>query len=299
MLISQYINQDLSNNMNFFKKNISNSVIDIKRKKLALVTGASSGIGFAFTNLLAEKGYDIIIVARDLQKLSELEDNLSQKYGSKIYPLALDLSKQNCTEDIAQFLEKHNLSVDLLINNAGFGIHGGFHETNIQREINLVQLQINSTLSITKLLLPNMQKNKFGFILNVGSVYSFSPVPYQSVYGACKSFILSFSSSIAHENKSFGIKVCCLCPGITQTEFRARSKIQELSDKNIIEKSSGMSAREVAEQGLNSLLNGELVCVPGLTNRIFVRIATHLPSSLFSSALTLINQVRGVNSKHS
>lgn len=284
--------------MNLFNNNKKYNVIEVKRKKLALVTGASSGIGYAFTQLLAEKGYDIIVIARDSFKLQELATNLFEKYKTKIYPLVLDLTKQDAIDTIAQYLEKEKLSVDLLINNAGFGIHGAFHETNIQKEIDLVHLQIITTLNLTKLVLPNMQKNKFGYILNVGSVYSFSPVPYQSVYGGCKSFLLSFTTSLAHENKKFGIQICSLCPGITQTAFRTRSNINELSQKNIIEKSSGMTAREVAAQGLNALLNGELVCIPGLANRVFVHVATYLPASLFSSALTLINHFRGVNSKH-
>ncbi len=284
--------------MNLFNNNKKYNVIEVKRKKLALVTGASSGIGYAFTQLLAEKGYDIIVIARDSFKLQELATNLFEKYKTKIYPLVLDLTKQDAVDTIAQYLEKEKLSVDLLINNAGFGIHGAFHETNIQKEIDLVHLQIITTLNLTKLVLPNMQKNKFGYILNVGSVYSFSPVPYQSVYGGCKSFLLSFTTSLAHENKKFGIQICSLCPGITQTAFRTRSNINELSQKNIIEKSSGMTAREVAAQGLNALLNGELVCIPGLANRVFVHVATYLPASLFSSALTLINHFRGVNSKH-
>lgn len=285
--------------MNLFNNNKKYKVIEVKRKKLALVTGASSGIGYAFTQLLAEKGYDIIVIARDSFKLQELATSLFEKYKTKIYPLVLDLTKQDAVDTIAQYLEKEKLSVDLLINNAGFGIHGAFHETNIQKEIDLVHLQIITTLNLTKLVLPNMQKNKFGYILNVGSVYSFSPVPYQSVYGGCKSFLLSFTSSLAHENKKFGVQICSLCPGITQTAFRTRSNINELSQKNIIEKSSGMTAREVAEQGLNALLNGELICIPGLANRVFVHVATYLPASLFSSALTLINHFRGVNSKHS
>ncbi len=285
--------------MTLFKQNKQYCTIEIKRKKLALITGASSGIGYAFSQLLAEKDFDLIVVARDTHKLHEIETNFSEKYKIKVYPLALDLSNQESFTKVAQFLEKENLIVDLLINNAGFGIHGAFHETNIQKETDLVQLQIRTTLNLIKLVLPQMQKNKFGYILNVGSVYSFSPVPYQSVYGGCKSFLLSFTTSLAHENKKFGINVCSLCPGITQTEFRARSKINELSQKNIIEKSSGMTARQVAEEGLNALLNGELVCIPGLANRVFVQVATYLPASLFSSALTLINHFRGVNSKHS
>ena len=163
----------------------------------------------------------------------------------------------------------------------------------------MVNLQIQSTLSLTKLVLPYMQERRSGFILNVGSVYSFSPVPFQSVYGGCKSFLLSFGTSLAHENKKYKINVTTLCPGITQTEFRIRSNIGKNINSIKHKKTSGMSADLVAEQGYKALMRGDLICIPGLTNRIFVQIATHLPTSLFSSALTLVNSFRGVNSKNS
>lgn len=284
--------------MNRIRQIKSRNIINIKRKKIALVTGVSSGIGLAFTKILAREGYDIVAIARDQQKLRELETSLYEKYKTKIYPVPLDLSKPDSINIISKFLENENLSVDLLINNAGFGIHGAFHETDITKETELINLQLITTINLIKLVLPNMQKNNFGYILNVGSVYSFSPVPYQSVYGGCKAFLQSFTSAIAFENKKFGIKICSLCPGITQTEFRTRSKINELSDTNVIEKASGMSAEDVAEQGFKALLSGKLICIPGLTNRIFVQVATYLPTSFFSSTLALINNIRGVNTKH-
>ncbi|WP_397599507.1 SDR family NAD(P)-dependent oxidoreductase [Silvanigrella sp.] len=272
--------------------------IETEKKPIALVTGASSGIGQSFTCLLASKGYDVIAIARDHQRLYELENKLLTKYNSKIYVLPLDLSINNSVDKIAEFLKNENLVVDVLINNAGFGVHGAFHETELQKELNMVNLQIQSTLSLTKLILPQMQEKRSGFILNVGSVYSFSPVPFQSVYGGCKSFLLSFGTSLAHENKKYKINVTTLCPGITQTEFRIRSNIGKNINSIKHKKTSGMSADLVAEQGFKALMRGDLICIPGLTNRIFVQIATYLPTSLFSSALTLVNSFRGVNSKN-
>jgi len=274
-------------------------IIETEKKPIALVTGASSGIGYSFTCLLAGKGYDVIAIARDHQRLYELENKLLTKFNSKIYVLPLDLSINNSVDKIAEFLKKEDLMVDVLINNAGFGVHGAFHETELQKELNMVNLQIQSTLSLTKLVLPYMQERRSGFILNVGSVYSFSPVPFQSVYGGCKSFLLSFGTSLAHENKKYKINVTTLCPGITQTEFRIRSNIGKNINSIKHKKTSGMSADLVAEQGYKALMRGDLICIPGLTNRIFVQIATHLPTSLFSSALTLVNSFRGVNSKNS
>jgi uncharacterized protein len=278
------------------------TTFNTSKKPIALITGASSGIGYAFTCHFASKGYDIIAVARDKQRLYELEDSLLTKFNSKVYVLPADLSKIESLQFIEEFLKTEGLNVDVLVNNAGFGIHGSFQETDIHKELDMVNLQINSTLSLTKLVLPYMQTKKSGYILNVGSVYSFSPVPFQSVYGGCKAFLLSFSNSLAHENKKYGIKVTALCPGITKTEFRMRSNVgrYKISNKNNLKqkKPKGMSAEYVAEQGYNALMRGDLVFIPGLTNRIFVQIATHLPTSFLSSALALVNSFRGVNSKN-
>ena len=125
---------------------------------------------------------------RDSFKLQELATNLFEKYKTKIYPLVLDLTKQDAIDTIAQYLEKEKLSVDLLINNAGFGIHGAFHETNIQKRNRFSSFTNYNNFKFNKTCSTKYAKNKFGYILNVGSVYSFSPVPYQSVYGGCKSF---------------------------------------------------------------------------------------------------------------
>ena len=278
------------------------TTFNTSKKPLAIITGASSGIGYAFTNHFASKGYDIIAIARDKQRLYEIESALLSKFNSKVYVLPIDLSKPNSVQLIEDFLTNENLNVDVLVNNAGFGVHGAFQETDIHKELDMVNLQIKSTISLTKLVLPYMQSKKSGYILNVGSVYSFSPVPFQSVYGGCKAFLLSFSNSLAYENKKYGIKVTALCPGITKTEFRMRSNVgrHKISNKNNLKqkKATGMSAEYVAEQGYNALMRGDLVYIPGLTNRIFVQIASHLPTSFFSSALTLVNSIRGVNSKN-
>lgn len=285
----------------FFNK--SQSIVNTSKKSIALITGASSGIGYSFSCLLACKGYDIIAIARDTQRLIELKEELSNKYKSNVYILTLNLTNLNSINLIEKFLNTEGLNVDILINNAGFGIHGSFSETDVNKEIEMVNLQVNFTLLLTKIVLPYMRAKKSGYILNIGSVYSFSPVPYQSVYGACKAFLLSFTKSLAHENKKYGIKVTILCPGITTTEFRLRSNIKKFNslNKNNIKKKKffEMNPNDVAEQGYNALMRGDLVFVPGLTNRIFVQIATHLPTSLFSSTLTLINNFRGVNSKRS
>ncbi|BBH52059.1 SDR family NAD(P)-dependent oxidoreductase [Fluviispira sanaruensis] len=277
-------------------------IIDTHRKPLAVITGATSGIGYSFAVKFAKEGYDLLLIARDTQRLNQIEHDLSNNYNTKVYILTADLTKREALIKIESYLKNEAIDIDVLINNAGFGIHGAFQDTEINRELEMVDLQISTTLALTKMILPNMQKRKSGYILNVGSVYSFTPVPFQSVYGGCKSFLYSFSSSLAYETKKDGINVTLLCPGITKTEFRLRSKVgryaQNINNKLSRNKQKGMEPDLVAEQGYKALMRGDRICIPGLTNRIFVQIATRLPTSFLNSALTLINNFRGVNPKN-
>ncbi|KAB8029085.1 SDR family NAD(P)-dependent oxidoreductase [Fluviispira multicolorata] len=282
-------------------KSRTHRIINTHRKPFAIITGASSGIGHSFAVKFAREGYDLLLIARDSQRLNQIEYNLNKNYNTKVYTLSVDLTQRESLNKIEKFLKEESLDVDVLINNAGFGVHGAFQETEINRELEMVDLQISTTLALTKMILPGMQKRKSGYILNVGSVYSFTPVPFQSVYGGCKSFLYSFSSSLAYETKKYGIKVMLLCPGITKTEFRSRSKVGYYSENlNKLSKlkQKGMDPDFVAEQGYKALMRGDKIYIPGLTNRIFVQIASCLPTSFLSSALALINNFRGVNTKN-
>ncbi len=279
--------------MNLLKSINENKTHNTSKKQVALITGASSGIGYAIAKVFIQEGFDIVAVARDQQRLQDLAHYAKENFNSTVYVLPADLTKLSSINEIENFLLTEQITIDALINNAGFGVHGSFKQTDIQKELDMVRIQIDVTLALTKIVLPSMIQKNFGYILNVASVYSFTPVPYQSVYGACKAFLLSFSSSLRHENKRYGIKVTTLCPGTTNTEFRTRSNIHaKINFKN------GMSAEEVAKFGFKALMKGQKIAVPGLLNRLFVSAASHVPTSLFSSSLVLLNHFRGVNSKN-
>ncbi len=280
------------------KKSQQNNILENNNEfaqKTVLITGASTGIGYCLAHVFAKNNYNLVITARDEKKLLKLKDECEKNYGIKVWHLSCDLSQIESSMSAIKKLIKHfNIHIDVLVNNAGFGMHGDFNETNLVKEIDMVNLQTSSVLSLSKLFLPDMIKRKQGAILNVGSVYSYTPVPYQAVYGACKSFLLSFSLSLAHEVKKHGIKITALCPGTTQTEFRTRSYIEN-NNKINTKIMKGMSAEEVAVQAYESLERGDLVCIPGISNKFFVSIASMLPTSLLSSLISYVNDKRGVN----
>lgn len=253
----------------------------------ALVTGASSGIGKAIAEELARLGYDLVLVARDEARLRAVAADCQGRFGRDCLVLAEDLTDAAAPKRIADALRGE--TVEILVNNAGCGVHGEFLHTDLEKELDLVELQIPALMRLTKLLLPAMVARRAGRILNVASVYSFSPVPLQSVYSATKAFQLSFSESLASELEPHGVTVTALCPGITQSEFRSRAGIRAKRGN------SGMTAEAVAAYGCKACLNGKRVAVPGLVNRVFVLVVSHLPSRAISRLLRLINRIRGVN----
>jgi short-subunit dehydrogenase len=250
---------------------------------LVAVTGASSGIGRAIALECAAAGLDLMLIGRDEAALEAVAEECSD-YGALTGVYVTDLADANAVDELCGSLG----NVDILINNAGFGIKGDFAETDLGDELRMLDVQLAAMLKLTKAVLPGMIARKTGRILNIASVYSFSPVPKQSVYSACKAFILSFSSALREEVKDKGITVTVVCPGITQTEFRARAGI---ADK----KNSGMTAEAVARIAVEATLNGKHIVVPGLQNRFFVFLARHLPHSLMARVVRSINNRRGVN----
>jgi short-subunit dehydrogenase len=253
------------------------------RNKTALITGASSGIGRALALEFAAGGFDVFLTGRDLAALEKVAAEC-RKVKTEVFvaDLAGDDSLASLLEAIAG---KH---FDVLVNNAGFGVKGSFSDTPLAEELTMLDVQLSAMLKLTKAILPKMLAQKSGRILNVASVYSFSPVPKQAVYSACKSFIFSFSSSLRAELKDSGVSVSVLCPGITQTEFRTRAGI---ADK----KTSGMTAEAVAKIAFEKTMSGAHLIVPGFANKVFVFLSRHLPFSLQAALITLINNKRGVN----
>src|SRR5512145_187300 len=180
-------------------------------KKTALITGASTGIGYELSNLFAHDGYDLVLVARNKPKLEQMAREFQQTYGSSVTVLAKDLSTPTAADEI--FAELQSVAIDVLINNAGAGVHGLFSETDLAQEMQIIHLNLVSLTRLTKLFLTGMLVRGQGRILNVGSTGSFVPGPLNAVYCATKAYVLSFSDALAEELSGTGISVTALCPG--------------------------------------------------------------------------------------
>jgi len=243
-----------------------------KKAPTALITGASSGIGFELAQCFAKRGYQLIIIGRDAKKLEQLERTCASEFNAPVLSLNKDLTGPDAAEEIASELQRRRRTVDVLVNNAGMGLWGEFSGTKAKLELDLVQLHIVFMLSLTKQILPMMRARGAGKILNVGSVYSFTPVPLQSVYAASKAFIWSFSMALREEVRQEGVSVTFLSPGITYTRFRTRAGIPE--KKSIF----GMSSESVADIAFRGLMEGKAVVIPGLFNKFYVGIGRFIPA---------------------
>jgi short-subunit dehydrogenase len=231
----------------------------------ALITGASSGIGYELAKRFAKEGYRLILIGRDSQALFKLTQECKEFDHVPAVSIVKDLTQPNAAREIVDELNQKNIAIDVLVNNAGVGLWGEFLNTKVQDEIALVQLQITFTLTLTKLLLPSMQEQGAAKILNVGSIHSFTPVPFQSVYSASKAFLRSFTESLREELRGTGVSVTLLCPGITTTRFRERAGVCERKTPFV------MSAQKVAEMAYQGLMGDKAVVVPGLFNRAYIR----------------------------
>lgn len=258
------------------------------RRQWALVTGASSGIGMALARDLAQRGFDLALLGRDEGRLAQLAEELAVAHGTAARVLAGDLSDPAAVHEIRATLEREAIPISVLVNNAGFGVHGPFVETDLARELALVNLQIHALLVLTKACLPGMLRRREGRILNVASVYSYAPVPLQSVYAACKAFLLSFSESLAAELEGTGVSVTVLCPGITATAFRTRAGMREK------ESWLSMDARAVAAIACRGLFRNQAVVVPGGINRLYVLASKIVPRRLAALLTRRVNRRRGL-----
>ncbi|WP_426478589.1 SDR family NAD(P)-dependent oxidoreductase [Chryseobacterium sp. CBSDS_008] len=248
-----------------------------RKNQYALITGATSGIGYELTKQFAMNGYDLVIVARDQEALKKKADELKQ-YGVNVITISKNLFLQEEAYSLYSELKLNGISPAVLVNDAGQGVYGKFEDTDIHREIDIVQLNIISVIILTKLFLKDRLSQGSGKILNVASVASKVPGPWNSVYHGTKAFVLSWSEAIREELKDSGITVTTLLPGPTDTDFfnkadMNRSKI--LEDRDTL-----ASPEEVAADGYNALMNGDDKVVSGLKNKLSVAMANMSTDSM-------------------
>jgi len=240
---------------------------------LALVTGASSGIGRDLARIHAARGGDLVLVARRRDRLDELAAELRKEHGVTVTVRPCDLARPGAAEEIHREMSDLGLEVDVLINNAGFGGHGRFHEIDPDRHEAMIQVNVLALTKLTRAFLPAMIARRRGRVLNVASTAAFIPGPLQAVYFATKAYVLSLSEALAVELKETGVTVTALCPGATVTEFEAAA---DLEGSGLFKRGAASSAA-VAETGYRAMLAGRTVVVHGAMNRPIPLLARMLP----------------------
>lgn len=232
-------------------------------RPLAIVTGASAGLGADFARLLAEDNHDVVLVARRLDRLQELAASLQTQYKITAHCVDVDLNQPNAAVSVQQYLEKHQLQADVLINNAGFGGHGKFDEQDLSNQLSMVQVNVAALVQLTGLILPGMLKRKQGRIMNLASTAAFQPGPLMAIYYATKAFVLSFSEALHYENRGTGVTITCVCPGATRTEFQQAAQMNEA---RLFNTRWVMDSMTVARQGYQAMKQGKRVIVNGKMN---------------------------------
>ena len=225
-------------------------------KKIALITGASSGIGKELARIHASKNGDLILVARRSEELELLKKELEEKHAIKVWIFVKDLTSKDAAKEVYEFTKSNQLEVDYLFNNAGFGGHGFFVDRPIAKDLEMIDLNISSLVELSHLFLQDMNRRKAGKILNTASTAGFLPGPLQATYFATKAFVVSFSEALAHELKPHNISVTALCPGPVKTEFE---KTAGMTGGNLFEKAA--SAKSTAKKGYRAMEKGKVICI--------------------------------------
>ncbi len=247
----------------------------------ALITGASSGIGLELASLAAQEGHDLVLVARQRERLESVGRGLAEEYGVRVSVLPKDLSDPSAPAELGRDLAERRIEIDVLVNNAGFGVYGFFAETSVDRELEMIQVNVAALTHLTKLVLAGMLARRRGRILNVASTAAFQPGPIMSVYYATKAYVLSFSEALANECSGSGVTVTALCPGPTRTEFEGRAG----SPDEIMARKKGfvMGASDVAREGWRGMKAGKRVVIPGFRNRLLVQVERVTPRRLVTA----------------
>lgn len=244
-------------------------------QKNVLITGASTGIGYELARCFAQEGYSLLLVSRHKERLQDAANQLQKEYPCSIQIFPKDLAQENAPQELFAEITQQQIPIHILVNNAGIGVYGEFASTNLEEELQMLQLNVLALTALTKLCLPQMKKDGSGRILNVASTAAFQPGPLMAVYYASKAYVLSFSLALSCELAQSGITLSTLCPGPTRTEFIAQAKMGEINIlKGKMTQKMFMSAEKVARIGYRGLLKGKRTIIPGLSNRcgaLFVR----------------------------
>jgi short-subunit dehydrogenase len=253
-----------------------------------LITGASSGIGLELARCFAADQSNLIFVARNTAAMDQLAAELRSKYSIEVHVFTADLSQPDSPQQIFDQAGRAGVTVDVLVNNAGFGLHGRFAGLPLDRQTAMIQVNIASLVKLTGLFLPGMIQRRRGGILNVGSVAGFLPGPDMAVYYATKAFVLSFTEALHEELRDSGVTTTVLCPGPTQTNFSLTARGYHTREMQ----AAKMSAAEVAQAGHRAFRQGRCVDIPGLKNRLMTQLIRMIPRSIIRRSVARYNQVK-------
>jgi len=255
--------------------------------KWAIVTGASAGIGMTLARQLAAGGAHLVLTARRKDRLDELAVRLHAEHGVSVEVFMADLAQPGASDAIFGFAQGKGIAVDVLVNNAGFGAYGPFEEIPVQRQLEMVQVNVAAVVQLTHLFLPAMLQRRRGYILILASTAAFQAVPYISTYAATKSFDLFFAEALAEEVRARGVNVTALCPGATSTEFQQVAAQPDYAFR------APESPEEVARVGLDALANGKPVVISGTRNRLMQQSQRLAPRRLVTSMAARIFKPHG------
>ena len=259
------------------------------KRQTALVTGGSGGIGLEIAKVIARRGFDLVLVARTRDALEAAAGQIEGKHDVKVHVFAADLRRREAPEAVFDFLRNEAIPIEILVNNAGFGLGGEFAETDVQRELEMIQVNIVALTHLTKLFLPAMIKAKSGRVLNLASTAAFQPGPLMAVYYATKAYVLSFSEALAEELRHSGVTVTALCPGPTRTDFAASAQVTE---SRLFSLFGLADAAGVAEYGVTAMLHGRRLAIPGIRNKIVAQANRFAPRAVTARVARLAQETR-------
>ncbi|MGD0710766.1 MAG: SDR family oxidoreductase [Bacteroidales bacterium] len=256
-------------------------------KNYAVITGASGGIGLELAKLLAKDKHNLILIARSEDKLKEIKTSFEKDYDINVFIIAIDLSLPDAPAKVFEQLKKDDITIDILINNAGFGDYGAFAECNWQKQEQMINLNILALTKLTRLFLPTMIKSGYGRIMNVASTAAFQPGPLMSVYYATKAFVLSFTYAIANEIKGTGVTISALCPGPTDTGFVSAAALE---NSKLFKIFKPKPSNEVALFGYKRMMKGKLLSIPGCLNKLMVGSIRFSPRKLVTLVVRKVQE---------
>ena len=255
----------------------------------ALITGASSGIGLELAAAAARDGHDLVLVARNSERLESVGRGLAEKHGVRVTVLAKDLARPPAASELHADLSARGIAVDVLVNNAGVGVYGFFAETRLEDELAMIEVNVSAVTRLTKTFLSGMLERRRGWILNVASTAAFQPGPIMAVYYATKAYVLSFSEALANETAGSGVRVTVLCPGPTRTEFQRRAGFKPIP---LLKTPLVSTAADVAREGWEGMKHGRRIVVPGLANRLLVQAERVTPRRLVTAVIRRLQESR-------